>query len=81
MHPLVPPILLRVPRLNPLNLNAQAQPPHREFAEPTERGGAANGTPLSVRIAPGSPNSLKARSNTVKANETWVLDNASQTSR
>jgi hypothetical protein len=27
----------------------------------------ANGTPLSVRMASGRPNSLKARSNTLKA--------------
>jgi hypothetical protein len=34
MHPLVPPVLFRVARLNTLELNAQAEPPHGQFAQP-----------------------------------------------
>ena len=53
----------------------EAEPPHRQFAEPVDRAWAdANGTPLSVRITRGSPNSLKVRSNTVKANFSCVVD-------
>ena len=37
MHALVPPVLLRVPRLDPFDLNPEAQPPHRQLAEPVER--------------------------------------------
>jgi hypothetical protein len=43
----------------------------------------ANGTPLLVltRIASGRPKSLKARSNTVNANFSLAIANASQQSR
>ena len=67
MHPLVPPVLLGMPGLDALELNPEPEPPHRQLAQPVERMGEANGTPLSVRIARGSPNSLKARSKTEKA--------------
>jgi hypothetical protein len=40
----------------------------------------AKGTPLSVRIASGSPNALNARSKTVNAKVSCVLDMASQVS-
>jgi hypothetical protein len=43
--------------------------------------GAANGTPLSVRIAKGRPKSLKARSKTANAKVACVVDNASQASK
>jgi len=37
MHPLVPPVLFRMPRFDPLDLNPQPQPPHGELAQPIER--------------------------------------------
>ena len=36
MHPLVPPILLRVAGLNTFQLNAEPEPPDRQFTEPVE---------------------------------------------
>ncbi len=38
MHALVPAVLLRMAGLDPLDLNAEAEPPHGELAEPIERG-------------------------------------------
>jgi len=43
MHPLVPTVLLRMARLDPLDLNAQSQPPHRELAQVIERRGRREG--------------------------------------
>jgi hypothetical protein len=37
MHPLVAAILLRMPRLDALDRDAEAQPPNREFAQAVER--------------------------------------------
>jgi hypothetical protein len=37
MHPLVPAILLRVARLDPFDLNPEAEPPHGQLAQPVER--------------------------------------------
>ena len=34
MHALVSPVLLRMAGLNPFDLNAEAEPPHGELAEP-----------------------------------------------
>src|SRR5215216_1134410 len=36
MHPLVAPVLLRMPRLSALDLNPQPEPPHRELTEPIQ---------------------------------------------
>ena len=41
----------------------------------------AKGTPLSVRMTCGSPNSWNVRSKTVKANRSWVVASASQVRR
>lgn len=49
--------------------------------KPNRELGLAKGTPLSVRIAAGSPKSLKMRSNTVKAGLARVLESASQHGR
>jgi hypothetical protein len=54
VHALVSTVLLRVAGLDALDLDAQAQPPHRELAQAEERLGHEKGTPLSVRIALGS---------------------------
>ena len=43
--------------------------------------GLAKGTPLSVRMAFGSPNSWKTRSNTTKAYFSLVVESASQARR
>ena len=37
MHAFVPPVLLRMARFDAFQLNAQAEPPHRELAQPVER--------------------------------------------
>ncbi len=37
MHPLVPAVLLGMAGLAPLDLNAEPQPPHGQFAQPVER--------------------------------------------
>jgi hypothetical protein len=39
MHPLVPAVLLRMPGFDPLHLNPEAQPPHRQLAEAVQRMG------------------------------------------
>jgi hypothetical protein len=64
---LVPAVLLRMAGLNALEADAEAQPPDESRLRPKRACEQAKGTPLSVRITPGSPKSLKARSNTVKA--------------
>ena len=51
------------------------------FERPKSALGDAKGTPLSVRIAAGRPKSLKARSNTEKANWDRVDESHSQASR
>ena len=68
MHAFMAPVLLRVARL----IRSIRIP---SFSHQTDNGlkpkkalGEAKGTPLSVRIASGSPNSLKTRSNAEKAN-------------
>jgi hypothetical protein len=43
VHALVAPVLLRVPGLDALNMNAQAQPPHAELAQAEQRMRAAEG--------------------------------------
>src|SRR5436190_22360198 len=67
VHALVAAILLGVTGLNALDLQTEAQPPDGQLLKPNSALGLAKGTPLSVRIALGKPNSLKTRSNTVKA--------------
>lgn len=37
VHPLMPPVLLWVARRDAFQLNAQAEPPDRQFAQPVER--------------------------------------------
>ena len=49
--------------------------------KPNIAHGAANGTPLSVRIAAGRPKSRKVRSNTEKAKRDLVDSRPSQASR
>ena len=82
MHPLVPAVLLGMAGLDALDLNAQAEPPHRQLAEAVER---MRRTQTARRCRSGSPrgrpNSLNARSKTVKAYISLVVDNASQVIR
>ena len=43
-HPLVPPVLLRVPWFDPFDLDPESQPPHGQLAQPVQgmRGGKRN---------------------------------------
>src|ERR1043166_1345587 len=43
VHALVSAVLLRLPGLDTLERDPQAQPPHRELAQAEERGGAGEG--------------------------------------
>ena len=61
MHPLVPPVLLRMPGFNPLRHDPQLHPPHRQPRQSRYAPVDANGAPLSVRIASGMPYSRKHR--------------------
>lgn len=61
MHAFVPAILFRVARLDELRPDPQAQPPHAQ-GESRPSAIVANGTPLSVRMRTGRPNSRNARS-------------------
>jgi hypothetical protein len=81
MHALVAPILLRVPGFDPFDVDPQPQPLTASLLSPQIACAEANGTPLSVRITCGSPNSLKVRSKTVKANFSCVVNRASHVSR
>ena len=45
MHPLVPPVLLGMPRLDTLDGDAEPEPPHREPAQPVEGHGTGKGHP------------------------------------
>src|ERR1700740_340731 len=82
MHALVAAVLLRVARLDALDGNAEAEPPHREFGDRLKRAfGLANGTPLSDRIAWGRPRSWKSSSKAVMARFSRVDSRASQSSR
>jgi hypothetical protein len=81
MQTLVPAILFGMAGRDVFDPNAEAQPPHGEFAEPVERMRGREGVPLSLRIAAGSPNSRNVCSNTEKAYRSLVVDNASHASR
>src|SRR5271157_3488248 len=57
VHPLVPPILLRLARLNPLRDNAQFHPPHAQPAQASDAGGCKRrpvvaAHPLRQPVAP-----------------------------
>ena len=71
MHAFMAPILLRMTRLDTFNGDAESQPPYRKRLRPNSACGTSKGTPLSVRIAAGRPNSLKTRSNTGNAPASW----------
>ena len=78
MHPFMATVLFRVAGLDALDLDAQAQPPHRRRLRLYRAFGLAKGTPLSERMRPGSPYSLNSLSKTVKAYCSWVLSRPSQ---
>jgi len=46
MHPLVTAVLLRMARLNALNLDAESEPPNRKPAESIQRGRCREGNPV-----------------------------------
>jgi hypothetical protein len=81
VHPLVPPILLRMTGFDALNGDAKPEPPDASFERLKRAFGLAKGTPLSERMASGRPRSRKSRSNAVKASSSRVLSRASQSSR
>ena len=60
----MPPILLGVPGLNPFRPDPQPNPPHRQLRQPPPSPTEANGGPLSLRIACGSPYSRNAATKT-----------------
>jgi hypothetical protein len=60
-------VLLWMSRLDALDLNAEPEPPHRQLRQIEQSLGLANGTPLSERIASGSPRSANNRSKAVNA--------------
>src|ERR1700730_7520577 len=59
----MPPILLRVAWLDALDVDAQAQPPHRQLGESKERVGAGKGGSVIGANRPREPKVLK---NTLK---------------
>ena len=63
MKALVPAILLRMPGVDPIELDPQLQPPHRQAARAGPAPVVANGDPLSVRSARGKPYVRNVRSN------------------
>src|SRR5205823_6324619 len=67
MHAFVSAVLLRVAGRDALDLDAEPEPPNRQLGQIESEFGLAKGTPLSVRIALGNPNSLNTASNTGKA--------------
>ena len=81
MHELITPVLLGLSGL----MRSICMPSLSHQTESFERLnsalGEAKGTPLSVLIACGRPNSLKARSNTVMAVPSWVDCKASTANR
>ena len=80
MHAFVTAVLLRLTRFDELGEYAKPHPPSGE-SERRARVLVANGTPLSVRIRCGSPNSLKSRVNTGFASTTEVFNRPWQLSR
>ena len=62
VHALVAAVLLRLARLDPLELDAELDPMNREPVKPPALVVQAKGTPLSLRMARGKPSSRKARS-------------------
>ncbi len=77
----MPAVLLRVPGLDPFDLNPKRSHHTDSLLRPYRACADANGTPLSVRMARGRPNSLKVRSKTVNANFSWVVESASHVRR
>jgi hypothetical protein len=92
MHALVAAVLLRMARLDALDLDAEAEPPDRELGEVEEGAGAGErgagerdaavgSDGLSDRMAVGRPRSWKRRSKAVLAGPSRVESRASQSSR
>jgi hypothetical protein len=67
VHAFMAAVLLGMIRLDALDVDAEPQPPDHSRDSPNKALGLAKGTPLSVRMALGRPNSLKGLSNTLKA--------------
>src|ERR1700738_2215057 len=81
MHALVAAVLLRVARLDALDGDAEAEPPHREFGEIEEAVRTGERHALSDLIAWGRPRSWKSCSKAVMARFSRVDSRASQSRR
>src|SRR5437660_12580735 len=77
MHPLVPAVLLRMYRFDPLDLNPESEPPHREFAEAVDRVGRHERHAVVGADDRGQAEFLECALEHMKANFSWVVDNAS----
>lgn len=75
VHAFVPPVLLRFTGLDQLRQDTY-RTHQAERLESRAKVLVANGTPLSVRIRVGNPNSLKRRVNTGLASATAVVVSA-----
>src|SRR6185312_12316466 len=81
MHALMTAILLRMARLDALDRDAEPGHQTESFDRLNSPLGLANGTPLSERIASGSPRSANSRSKAVIAGSSRVDSRASHSSR
>ena len=61
VHPFMPAILLRMAGLDAFDADAQPEPPDRQPRKVEEAVGGGEGTPLSERMALGSPRSANSR--------------------
>lgn len=81
MHPIVATVSLLMARPGSARSESRAGATRDSLLNRYSAAGDAKGTPLSVCMAAGRPNSLKTRSNTVNAKHSCVVDNASQVSK
>src|SRR5579872_1076851 len=80
VHAFMPAVLLGMARFDALDADAQSQPPDRKLERLNKPLGEAKGTPLSERMARGSPRSRKRRSKAVNAGFSAFDSMASQSS-
>ena len=81
MHPLVAAVLFGMPRGNPLEPNAQAESPDRQFAEPIQRMRRREGQPVVGADRVRQANVVKRALKHAEGVAFLVVDSASQASR